>query len=91
METKEIKVSKIIKQYTLTEDEYHNLINNSREYGSRKTKEYIIFCTKYYKLKLNFGGMAKFIEDIIDFVTGNRNYIPNLYNKTFFEWLDEHR
>ena len=91
METKEIKVSKIIKQYALTEDEYHNLINNSREYGSRKTKEYIIFCTKYYKLKLNFGGMAKFIEDIIDFVTGNRNYIPNLYNKTFFEWLDEHR
>lgn len=91
METKEIKVSKTIKQYTLTEDEYHNLINNSREYGSRKTKEYIIFCTKYYKLKLNFGGMAKFIVDIIDFVTGNRNYIPNLYNKTFFEWLDEHR
>ena len=43
METKEIKVSKIIKQYALTEDEYHNLINNSREYGSRKTKEYIIF------------------------------------------------
>ena len=91
METKEIKVSKIIKQYALTEDEYHNLINNSREYGSRKSIEYIIFCTKYYKLKLNFGGMAKFIEDIIDFVTGNRNYIPNLYNKTFFEWLDEHR
>lgn len=35
--------------------------------------------------------MVKFIEDIIDFVTGNRNYIPNLYNKTFLEWLDEHR
>jgi hypothetical protein len=91
METKEIEVSKIIKQYTLTEDEYHNLINNNMEYGSRKTKEYIIFCLKYYKLKLNFGGTAKFVEDIIDFVTGNRNYIPNLYNKTFFEWLDEHR
>lgn len=91
METKEIKVSKTIKQYTLTEDEYHNLINNNMEYGSRKTKEYIIFCFKYYKLKLNFCGMAKFIEDIIDFVTGNRNYIPNLYNKTFLEWLDKHR
>lgn len=91
METKEIEVSKTIKQYTLTEDEYHNLINNNREYGSRKTKEYIIFCFKYYKLKLNFSGMGKFIEDIINFVTGNRNYIPNLYNKTFFEWLDEHK
>ena len=91
METKEIEVSKTIKQYTLTEDEYHNLINNNREYGSRKTKEYIIFCLKYYKLKLNLDGTAKFIEDIIDFATGNRNYIPNLYNKTFFEWLDEHK
>ena len=91
METKEIEVSKTIKQYTLSEDEYHNLINNNREYGSSKTKEYIIFCLKYYKFKLNFGGMTKFIEDIIDFVIGNRNYIPNLYNKTFFEWLDEHR
>lgn len=91
METKEIEVSKTIKQYTLTEDEYHNLINNNMEYGSRKTKEYIIFYLKYYQLKLNFGGTAKFIEDIIDFATGNRNYIPNLYNKTFFEWLDEHR
>ena len=37
METKEIEVSKSIKQYILTEDEYHNLINNNREYGSRKT------------------------------------------------------
>lgn len=91
METKEIEVSKTIKQYILTEDEYNNLINNNREYGSRKTKEYIIFCLKCYKLKLNFGGMAKLIEDIVDFVTGNRNYIPNLYNKTFIEWLDEYR
>ena len=91
MKTKEIEVSKTIQQYILTEDEYHNLINNNREYGSRKTKEYIIFCLKYYKLKLNFGGMTKLIEDIVDFVTGNRNYIPNLYNKTFFEWLDKHR
>ena len=69
METKEIEVSKTIKQYTLTEDEYHNLINNNMEYGSRKTKEYIIFCLKYYQLKLNFGGTVKFIEDIIDFAT----------------------
>ena len=91
METKEIEVSKTIKQYILTEDEYHNLINNNREYGSRKTKEYIIFCIKYYKLKLNLGGIAKLIENIIDFITGNRNYIPNLYDKTFSEWLDEHR
>lgn len=34
MEIKEIEVPKTIKQYTLTEDEYHNLINNNREYKS---------------------------------------------------------
>lgn len=91
METKEIEVSKTIKQYTLTEDEYHNLINNNREYGSRKIKEYIGFCIKYYRLKLNLYGMQELIMDIIDFITGNRNDIPNLHNKTFFKWLDEHR
>lgn len=57
METKEIEVSKTIKQYILTEDEYHNLINSNREYGSRKIKEYIGFCIKYYRLKLNVCGM----------------------------------
>lgn len=91
METKEIEVSKTIKQYTLTEDEYHNIINSNREYGSRKIKGYIGFCIKYYRLKLNVCGMQELIMNIIDFITGNRNDIPNLRNKTFFEWLDEHR
>ena len=91
METKEIEVSKTIKQYILTEDEYHNLINNNREYGSRKNKEYISFCIKYYRFELNVPGRQELIQDVIDFVTGNRNDIPNLYNKNFFEWLDEHR
>ena len=35
--------------------------------------------------------MQELIMNIIDFITGNRNDIPNLRNKTFFEWLDEHR
>lgn len=91
METKEIEVPKTIKQYTLTEDEYHNLINNNREYGSRKTKEYIIFCLKYYRFKLNFCGMGELIKDVANFITGNKDGIPNLYNKNFFEWLDENR
>ena len=91
METKEIEVFKTIKQYILTEDEYHNLINNNRAYGSRKNKEYISFCIKYYKFELDDCGRQELIQDVIDFVTGNRSDIPNLYNKNFFEWLDKNR
>lgn len=91
MKTKEIEVSKTIKQYILTEDEYHNLINSNREYGSRKIKEYIGFCIKYYRFELNVCGMQKLILDIIDFITGNRNDIPNLRNMDFLKWLNENR
>lgn len=91
MKTKEIEVSTTIKQYILTEDEFHNLINSNREYGSRKIKEYIGFCIKYYRLELNVCGMQKLILDIIDFITGNRNDIPNLRNMDFLKWLNENR
>lgn len=91
MKIQEVEVNQTIKEYILTEDEYYSLINKNKEYGSRKIKEYIVFCIKYYRLKLNFYGVEELIKDIIDFVTGNRDDIPNLYNKGFFEWLDENR
>lgn len=91
MKIQEVEVNQTIKEYILTEDEYYSLINKNKEYGSRKIKEYIVFCIKYYRLKLNFYGVEELIKDIIDFVTGNRDDIPNLYNKVFFEWLDENR
>lgn len=91
MEIQEIKVRQTVKKYILTEDEYHSLINQNRKYGSRKTKEYIIFCIEYYMFELNVCGRQELIQDIIDFVAGNRNDIPNLDNKIFFEWLDENR
>lgn len=91
MKIQEVEVNQTIKEYILTEDEYYSLINKNKEYGSRKIKEYIVFCIKYYRLKLNFYGVEELIKDIIDFVTGNKDDIPNLYNKSFFEWLDENR
>lgn len=81
MEIQEMEVSQTVKKYILTEDEYHSLINQNRKYGSRKTKEYIIFCIEYYKFELNIRGRQELIQDIIDFVAGNRNDIPNLDNK----------
>lgn len=91
MEIQEMEVRQTVKKYILTEDEYHSLINQNREYGSKKTREYIIFCIEYYKLELNDCGRQELIQDIIDFVAGNRNNIPNLDNKNFFEWLEENR
>lgn len=69
--------------------EYKEIINTNREYGSRKTKEYIFFCLKHYKFKMNIGGTIAFMKDLIDFVTGIKDYIPNLYSLGFFEWLKE--
>lgn len=91
MKIQEVEVNQTVKEYILTEDEYHSLINKNREYGSRKIKEYIGFCIKYYRFELNVHGMQELIMNIIDFITGNRNDIPNLHNKNFFEWLNENR
>lgn len=91
MEIQEMEVHQTVKKYILTEDEYHSLINQNREYGSKKTREYIIFCIEYYKFELNDRGRQELIQDIIDFVAGNRNNIPNLDNKNFFEWLEENK
>ena len=51
MEIQEMEVHQTVKKYILTEDEYHSLINQNRKYGSRKIKEYIIFCIQFYLLK----------------------------------------
>ena len=91
MEIQEMEVHQTVKKYILTEDEYHSLINQNRKYGRKKTREYIIFCIEDYKFELNDGGRQELIQDIIDFLVGNRNNIPNLDNKNFFEWLDENR
>mgnify|MGYP000004697476 CR=1 FL=1 len=77
MEIQEMEVHQTVKKYILTEDKYHSLINQNRKYGSRKIKEYIIFCIEYYKFELNVRGMQELIQDIINFVEGNRNDIPN--------------
>ena len=69
MEIKEEKVTQTIKTYTFTEDEYHELIYNQRKYGYNKALEYIGFCVGNYKYKVStLGGIAQFIEDLLDYV-----------------------
>ena len=48
MEVKEVEVVKKEKIYTLTESEFGDLKGKERAYGSRKTREYIIFCYNNY-------------------------------------------
>lgn len=91
MEIKEIEISKKEKIYTLTESEYKNLKCKEREYGSRKTREYIGFCWNNYIWKKNIGGTVSFIEDLILFLQYNTNHIPNKYGLSLFEWLKNNK
>lgn len=92
MEVKEIEVTKTEKIYELTETEYKDLINHSRQYGSVKTKDYIIFSYNnfIYKLK-SVGGIVEFVVDLMDFVTGKNDYIRNTYELSFWDWLENNR
>ena len=87
MEVKEIEIVKKEKVYTFTESELKDLKCEEREYGSRKTREYIMFCYNNYIWKMNVGGAVSFIKDLFKFLTYETNSIPNYYGWSLFEWL----
>jgi|GEM_PF-1931147 len=93
MEEKEIikTETKTEKVYTFTEEELCQLKCKEREYGSRKTKEYIMFCIANYVLKINIAGTIDFMNKLIEFILGKHKGIPNTQGIGFFEWLKEHR
>ena len=83
----EISTTRIEKQYVLSEEEYQRLIDDNELCGTRKVKQYILFCIKNYTLKLNIGGTIRFIEELMDFLTEDTNYISNHYGYNFYQWL----
>lgn len=92
MEVKEVEVTKKEKIYELTESEYKKLIADSRKYGSLKTKDYIIFCyNNYIYKKTTVGGIIDFVKDLMDFVIDKNDYIRNVHELSFLEWLDRHK
>lgn len=91
MEVKEVEVTKKEKIYTLTESELQDLKCECRTYGSRKTREYIGFCYNNYIWKRNIAGAVNFINDVILFLEYKNNGIPNHYNWSLFEWLEQNR
>lgn len=91
MEILEKKIEKTVKTYTFTEDEYHELIYNQREYGYTKALEYLRFCVGNYKYKVNtLGGMAQFIRDLLDYIK-NGYKMNNMYDLSFNEWIKKNR
>lgn len=92
MEVKEVEVIKTEKIYKLSESEYKDLINDSRQYGSVKTKDYIIFSYNnfIYKTK-SVGRIVEFVIDLMDFITGETDYIRNTYELSFWDWLENNR
>lgn len=93
MEEKEIikTETKTEKVYTFTEEELCQLKCKEREYGSRKTKEYILFCFANYVLELNIAGTINFTNRMMKFILGKHKGISNTQGIGFFEWLKEHR
>lgn len=90
MEIKEEKITQTVKTYTFTEDEYHELIYNQREYGYNKALEYIRFCIGNYKYKINFGGITQFISDLLDYIK-NGYKMNNIYDLSFNEWIKKNK
>lgn len=91
MEVKEVEVIKKEKIYELTESEYEDNINVAKNYGAQKTKEYIGFCWNNYYWKKNLGGAVSFINDLMQFLGCQSDYIRNNYGLSFWDWLERNR
>lgn len=79
MKIDKVEISKTETMYTLTETKFEQLKNSCREYGSRKTREYIAFCLRNYPLEMNIGGAIDFFKNMCKFSSCRTDYIPNIY------------
>lgn len=91
MKIDNVTTTKTEKIYTLTEEELERLKNRCKDYGSRKTREYISFCLSHYPLQMNIGGAVDVFTNICRFSSGRTDYIPNIYSWDLFQWLRSNR
>ena len=65
---------------------------NQRDFGNGAdaVKKYIAFCWANYTYSMNIEILTRseFLTDILNFVQGQKNYIPNLYGKTFEQFCE---
>ena len=88
---KDNKITKSEKIYQFNESEYKSLLNESKNYGAEKTKEYIGFCWNNYIWEKNVGGAVEFINDLMRFLECRSDYIDNTYGLSFWSWLRENK
>ena len=63
------------------------------ESGVDYTKGYILFCLRHYVYDLLEGEVQKdlcFQRDMLEFILGKKNYIPNKYNIFFKEFCENY-
>lgn len=85
MEVKEVITEKKENQYILTQKEYDLLLVA----GEDRIKGYIGFCIRNYRLMLNYYGAIQFMEDMIEFIKGNKDYIQNTYSYSYKKYLEK--
>ena len=86
---KEITTEQVV--YEITKKELETIKRDARNKGRYDIINYLQFSIKYYSYELNFAGMKSLIEDIADFLLGNKNTVPNICEYSFTEYISEYR
>ena len=89
MEIKEKVIEKTVKVFELTEEEFENIKIKERKESREDVLEYIKFSIKYYNSERHSRNDTDFVRDLMRFVNGESNIIPNLYRCTFNNFLKE--
>lgn len=75
----------------ITKEELEEIKKKQRKLGRDDVAGYIAFSLKNYKLKMNLGGAFEFVHNLIDFLNKDTEYMPNTFEYTFSDYLNEYR
>lgn len=90
---KEIKreVTKEQIVYELTKEELEAIKGAARNSGRDDVVGYLSFVIKNYRYELNLAGATNLVAEVIDFLSGERNSIGNIYGYSFVEYIKKYR
>ena len=86
---KEIKRQVVTEEtvYEITAEELENIKKRARYQGRRDVIEYLKMTIQNYKYTFNLYGLAEFVSDLTDFLSGVSNIIPNTKSESFFDYI----
>ena len=76
--------------YEITKKELEQIKRTERNKGRNDIIGYVGFCGQNYKLQLNIAGCVSLCEEIIDFMLGRKNYISNVYEYSFNDYIQKY-